>query len=253
MSSSFHGPELHHEGGEHHASSGFVADLKAHKLEVIIGGTALLLTIMLYLRSKSSSTQIAPAPTTATGTGNLTGTGSTVGSGSSSSTDALASAIAGLSQSQQTSSQSIQAELAALTQKIGNSVSSSNGAGSVANPGVIPSGSNNPGSGLGGIQTNAGGFGSALQARNKIGDNAIVSYFSQFGLPSWVGLQYVAQNYATLPANAASLNSISLDSLNNWLNTNGYRNASSGTFTPLVSSSTVPANVQSQLTAAYGG
>lgn len=83
----------------------------------------------------------------------------------------------------------------------------------------------------------------ALQARQSLGDNAIVAYFAQFKLPSWIGLQYVAENFG-LPAN--------ITDLNNWLDSHGYRDASSGTFTATVSTATVPANVQAEINQAYG-
>lgn len=83
----------------------------------------------------------------------------------------------------------------------------------------------------------------ALQARNKIGDNNIISVFTKFGLPSWVGMQYVAENKA-LPVGVPQLES--------WLNSQGYRDPSTGKFTSIVSSGTVPTNVQNELTSAFG-
>ena len=257
----------HPLGHESHGAKGpgLVADFKQHRLEVILGGTALLVTVMLYVRSRSgSSASGSPAPVSSGsgGAGNLSTTGST-----SVSTDMLAQAMQVLSGKETTDMQTIQAQLAALGQTVGGlghnggtgSAGSSNGGGTVgagsggngnglpigSNPGVIPSGSNNPGSGLGGpVQTNGGAYSNALAARNGIGDSAIVAYFSQFKLPSWVGLQYVAQNFA-LPSSAAQLTT--------WLNNQGYRDPSTGTFTSIVSSGTVPTSVQAQLNAAYGG
>lgn len=83
----------------------------------------------------------------------------------------------------------------------------------------------------------------ALQARNSLGDNAIIAYFAQFKLPSWIGLQYVAENYG-LPT--------SIQALNDWLDAHGYRDAQAGTFTAVVSSASVPANVQAEINQAYG-
>lgn len=84
---------------------------------------------------------------------------------------------------------------------------------------------------------------SALQARNHIGDANIVSYFSQFKLPSWIGLQYVAEN-KSLPEGIPQLEA--------WLNTHGYRNPNNGKFTAVVSAPKVPNAVQAELIQAYG-
>lgn len=88
----------------------------------------------------------------------------------------------------------------------------------------------------------------ALAARNAIGDSKIVAYFSQFKLPSWIGLQYVAENYG-LPSGTSQQQ---ITQLNGWLNSKGYRDAN-GNFTAAVSSPTVPPNVAAELAAAYPG
>ena len=84
---------------------------------------------------------------------------------------------------------------------------------------------------------------SALQARNRIGDDTIISTFAKFGLPGWTGLQYVAEN-KTLPASVPELEA--------WLNSHGYRDPASGKFTSIVNGGVVPTNVQNELTSAYG-
>jgi hypothetical protein len=200
MAAEIHGERIRHETGHpagHRAASGFMADLKEHKFEVIIG---------------QESADI----------------------------------------------QNIQQQLAGLTQTIshlGTGSSASSGAGGISgsNPGVIPSGSNNPGSGLGGVvQSNGNAITNALQARNKLGDTTISAFFAALSLPSWIGLQYVAENLALPWTPGSTPTGTQLSAFNNWLDSHGYRNASTNSFTALVASPTVPANVQSQINAAFG-
>jgi hypothetical protein len=251
-----HGEELTHHHGGSSAHGGFMADLKAHKIEVIIGGVTLLVTLYFVTRGKSG----APAATKSNGTGTLN-SGAPTGSAATTSgvsADQLAAAMTALSGQEQTDLQSIQQQLAAFGQTIaglGHSASGSNGAGSL--PGY-PGGNNLPGGqgypGSGPVVTgNGNAITNALQARNKIGDTNITSFFANLSLPSWIGLQYVAENFALPWTPGSTPTSSQLSNFNNWLNTHGYRNASTGTFTPIVSSGTVPANVQAENDQAYGG
>lgn len=227
---------LHPEGGR---GAGLMQDLRAHKVEVIIGGTAILVTVLLYLRSRGTSG--APAPAAGATPGNLATGGST-----SVSTDMLAAAMQQLSSQEQQDVQGIYSQLGSL---VGTGAGAGSGSGSQTTP--PPSGGSSGSSGGTGntpsnppvVQSNTG-ISPALAARNAIGDTNIISTFQQFGLPSWIGLQYVAQNFS-LPSNPSQLAT--------WLDAQGYRNPTTGAFTPVVSSGTVPATVQAELNAAYQG
>lgn len=257
-----HGDEMRpgtSESHPSHASNGFVADLKAHKIEVIIGGVTLLLTVYFLARGKSG----APAAVTSSGTGTLTGSGTnTSGSGSSSSGDSitaatLASALASVTQQEQADYQTVTQQLAAFGQTIaslGTGSTSSSGAGGI--PGYpsgssLPGGQGYPGSGPV-VSGNGNAITNALQARNKLGDTTIINFFKNLSLPSWIGLQYVAENFALPWTPGSTPTSTQLSNFNNWLDSHGYRNASTNSFTSVVSSGSVPANVQSELNSAYG-
>jgi hypothetical protein len=106
-----------------------------------------------------------------------------------------------------------------------------------------PPTSGNPQTGAPPPSTSSGStYPSALAARNGIGDNAIVHYFSQYQIPGWVGMWFVAEKWR-LPNSTSELEQ--------WLNSHGLRN-SSGQFTPLMSSGAVPASVDQFMKDAYG-
>lgn len=268
MAAEITGERLHPGGSENRptrAGSGLMADIKAHKVEVIIGGATLLVTLFFITRGQKGSAN-PTASSGGTGTGNLSTTGST-----SVSTDMLASALQQVSGQEQTDFQTLQQQLAAFGQSLGgfgSGASGSNGAGGLGSGsgsgsgngngsgfpsgGNVPGGTGYPGSGPV-VQGNGNAITNALQARNKIGDTNIIQFFSNLSLPSWIGLQYVAENFALPWTPGSTPTSGQLSSFNNWLDSHGYRNASTNSFTSLVSSGTVPGNVQSELNAAYGG
>lgn len=86
------------------------------------------------------------------------------------------------------------------------------------------------------------GYQSALEARNHLGDTAIVNYFQQYKIPGWVGMWFVAEKWR-LPA--------STQELTEWLNQKGLRDPNTGHFTGLISSASVPENAEREMSAAY--
>lgn len=100
-----------------------------------------------------------------------------------------------------------------------------------------------PASSTGSTGPRPSGYASALDARNHIGDNAIIHYFSQFAIPGWVGMWFVAEKWR-LPASSTELEQ--------WLNSHGLRDPNTGKFTALMSSASEPANVKQLMDDAYG-